>query len=166
MERALIAAIIVVLAIAIATALQRRRRPAAPVRTTAQLPAQLDRADFEGADHPWLVVVFSSETCSVCASVLAKAQVLASRDVAVQEVSFQRHRNLQERYRIDSVPSVVIADRDGAVHFGRVGPITATDLWAAIAEVRDPGSVDVTGGCADHGARNDADGHPIGPEAD
>lgn len=165
MERALIAAIIVVLAIAVATALQRRRRPAAPMRTTAQLPAQLDRADFGGADRPWLVVVFTSETCGVCASVLAKAQVLASDDVAVQEVSFQHHRSLQERYRIDSVPALVIADHDGVVHFGRVGPITATDLWAAIAEVRDPGSVDFTGGCADHGAPVVADGDSAGPES-
>jgi thioredoxin-related protein len=147
MERLVVAAVIVVVAVAVATAVRRRRGPDAPVRTTAQLPAQLDRADFDRPDRSWLVVVFTSESCSVCASVLAKAQVLTSEQVAVQDVSFQRHRSLQERYRVDSVPSLVIADRDGRVHFARVGPITATDLWAAIAEVRSPGSVDTSGGC-------------------
>ncbi len=143
----MVAAVIVVVAVVVAAALRRRRGPDAPLRTTAQLPAQLDRSDFERPERPWLVVVFTSESCSVCASVLAKARVLISEEVAVQDVSFERHRSLQERYRIDSVPSLVIADRDGRVQFARVGPITATDLWAAIAEVRTPGSVDTSGGC-------------------
>jgi hypothetical protein len=34
-----------------------------------------------------------------------------------------------------------VADAEGAVRASFVGPATATDLWAAVAELRDPGSV-------------------------
>jgi len=34
------------------------------------------------------------------------------------------------------VPIVVIADLDGVVRKSFVGPMSATDLWAAVAEAR------------------------------
>jgi hypothetical protein len=64
--------------------------------------------------------------------------VLASREVAVQEVEYVRDRNLHDRYRIDAVPTLVIADAAGVVHYGHLGPVSATDLWAAMARCRDP----------------------------
>jgi hypothetical protein len=33
---------------------------------------------------------------------------------------------------------VLIADVNGVVQWARVGPTSATDLWAALARVRDP----------------------------
>jgi len=71
-----------------------------------------------------------------------KADVLRSSDVTVQNVSFQARQDLHQRYAIDAVPSLVIADSDGVVHASFVGPVTATDLWAVMAECREPGSVD------------------------
>ena len=47
-------------------------------------------------------------------------------------------RNLHKQYAIDSVPTTVIADNLGVVQYGVLGPITATDLWAAMARCRDP----------------------------
>jgi hypothetical protein len=47
---------------------------------------------------------------------------------------------LHQKYKVDAVPIAVIADRDGVVRASFVGPMSATDLWAAVAEVRDPGS--------------------------
>jgi hypothetical protein len=41
----------------------------------------------------------------------------------------------------------VIADANGVVVKSFLGPMTATDLWAAVAEARDPGSTPVGGGC-------------------
>jgi hypothetical protein len=38
------------------------------------------------------------------------------------------------------VPLVLIAGDDGVVRRHFVGPVTATDLWAAVAEAREPGS--------------------------
>jgi malic enzyme len=84
------------------------------------------------------VVVFTSATCDTCADVARKATVLASSQVVVQEVEFARDRALHDRYRIDAVPTLVIADSRGVVGFGHLGPISATDVWAAMARCRDP----------------------------
>ncbi len=47
---------------------------------------------------------------------------------------------LHRKYHIDAVPIVVVADRLGVVRASFVGPMSATDLWAAVAEARHPGS--------------------------
>lgn len=137
MQRLLIALAIVVIAAAVAALLQRRRPTAAPTQPLGQAPAQLDRADFPRPDAPWLVAVFSSATCASCADVVRKAEVLASDDVAVADIEYGRDRALHQRYRIDAVPIVVVADGEGVVHRQFVGPVTATDLWAAVAWTRD-----------------------------
>ena len=58
----------------------------------------------------------------------------------MQDVEFTASRRLHERYGIDAVPMVVVADADGVVRASFIGPMSATDLWAAVAEVRNPGS--------------------------
>lgn len=118
----------------------RRRRPAAPTQPRMQVPSQIDRADFDGADKAWLVAVFSSASCHTCADVVAKARALASRDVEVHDVEYTAAREIHKRYDIDAVPTVLIADGDGVVRASFMGPVTATDLWAAVAECREPGS--------------------------
>lgn len=127
----------------------RRREPDAPTApTTYPVPAQLDRDDFDRPDAPWLVAVFSSATCLACVDTWEKASVLGSDEVAVQEVEVGARRDLHERYRVEGVPMVVIADVDGVVRASFLGPLTATDLWATVAELRSPGTVPE--GC-DHG---------------
>lgn len=147
MERLVIAAVIVVVVGAFAVLARRRRTPDAPTQRRFEAPTQLDRSDFERPDAPWLVAVFSSATCDVCRSVLDKAVVLASDDVAVEEIEFTAARPLHERYSIDAVPTLVVADADGVVRATFLGPMTATDLWAAVAEARDPGSTPSGGAC-------------------
>ena len=139
MERLLIAAVLVVVAVVVARLIDRRR-PAPPTQPRWTAPAQLDRDDFEGADRPWLVVVFTSATCDSCRDATAKAQVLASADVAVQDVSWQERKDLHDRYAVTVAPTIVMAGPDGVVRASFVGPTTATDLWAALAEARDPGA--------------------------
>ena len=136
MERVVIAALIVVGAVAVAIVL-RRRRPDAPTQPAASVPVQVDRADFARPDAAWLVVVFTSTTCHTCADVAAKAAVLASDEVAVTEVEYGAARDLHRRYRIDSVPLVLVADAAGVVRRHVLGPVTATDLWAAVAAARE-----------------------------
>ena len=140
MERLIIALIVVAIAAVIAEVLRRRRVADPPTQAHHDLPSQLDRADFEGAQ--WLVAVFTSDTCSSCADVKRKAEVLSASGVTVQNVSFQARQDLHQRYGIDAVPSLLIADSEGVVHASFVGPVTATDLWAVMAECREPGSVD------------------------
>lgn len=139
MERLLIAAALVVVALVVAQVLQRRR-PEAPTQGRYRTPTQLDRADFEGADRPWLVVVFTSSACASCETAVAKAGALASPTVAFQDVPYQARKDLHERYGIDAVPTILAVDPDGVVQASFVGTPSATDLWAAVAEARVPGS--------------------------
>ena len=140
MERLITAWVLAGVVVAIAAVAQRRRRPADPVRTGYAVPQQLVRAEFARPDAPWLVAVFTSATCSTCAGVWERAQHLESGAVAVQEVELSADPTLHERYRIEAVPTTVIADGDGTVRRHFLGPVTATDLWAAVAEAREPGS--------------------------
>ena len=145
MERLLLALAVVAVAAVVAQLVRSRRPSDPPTQRRASTPSQLDRSDFEGAG--WLLTVFTSDTCSTCADVVAKAEVLRSEQVAVQTVSFQARKDLHERYDIDVVPMALVADADGVVHRGFIGPVTATDLWAAVAEAREPGSIP-SGGCS------------------
>ena len=127
-----------------------RRRPDAPTQPPAvyEAPAQLDRSDFAGEDREWLVAVFTSATCNTCAETLARASVLGSDSVAVCEAEVSEHPELHERYRIEAVPIVAIADQEGVVRRSFVGPVSATHLWGAVAEVREPGSIPQS--CEEH----------------
>jgi hypothetical protein len=139
-ERVLIAAVLVVVAVAAALLLERRR-PAPPTQPrTWAVPTQLDRDDFAGAGKPWLVAVFTSATCDSCAKVVPKAAALESPSVAVTEVPYQSRKDLHQRYGVEIVPTLVVADPEGVVKASFVGVPSATDLWAAVAEARDPGS--------------------------
>lgn len=139
MERVLLAFGLIIVAVAVAGLLQRRR-PEAPTQPSRRVPIQLDRTDFDGADRAWLVAVFTSSTCDSCTRATAKAEVLASEKVAYAEVSYQARRDLHTRYTIDTVPTIVVADEEGVVRASFVGVPTATDLWAAVAEARSPGT--------------------------
>lgn len=145
MGRLVLAVVLVAVVAVVAEVVRRRRAADPPTQAKGEIPSQLDRSDFDG--DGWLVAVFTSATCSTCADVVRKADVLASDDVSVFTATFQEHRSLHERYEIDAVPCLVIADADGIVHAGFLGPVTATDLWAAMANAREPGSID--GGACD-----------------
>lgn len=139
MERIVVALVLVAVAVVVAIVVDRRR-PDAPTQPTWTVPRQLDRADFTRPDAPFLVAVFTSARCDSCRGTIEKAAVLACDDVAVDDVEVTARRDVHERYGIDAVPTVVIVDADGVVQASFVGPPTATDLWAAVAEVRYPGS--------------------------
>lgn len=137
MERLLLVAALAGAALLVAWLVQRRQRTDAPVRTGYSVPAQLDRADFDRPDAPWLVAVFTSATCGTCAGVWERAQHLGSAEVVVQEAEYAARRDLHDRYRIEAVPTVLVADAEGVVVRSFVGPVTSTDLWAAVAYARE-----------------------------
>jgi hypothetical protein len=118
----------------------RRRAPEGPPRDAYPVPRQVARRDFVRSDAPWLVAYFSSESCASCQGLGPKVAILESDDVATCELSFETRRDLHERYRIDAIPMILVVDADGVVRRAFVGATTATDLWAAIAEARAPGS--------------------------
>lgn len=155
MERVVVALVLAMVVVAVAIVAQRRRPDAPTTPASYEAPAQLDRDDFARPSAPWLVAVFTSATCSTCAEVWAKASILESAEVAVQQIEAVEHAELHRRYRVEAVPIVAIADLDGVVVSSFLGPVSATHLWAALAEAREPGSVPP--GCGgDHG-----DGAPL-----
>lgn len=148
MDRLLLVLALAVAAVAVAALVQRRRPdpPTAALREYSA-PSQLDRADFDHPERPWLVAVFTSASCGTCATVTGAAAALASDQVAVQDVEVGERGDLHERYRVEAVPITVIADADGVVVRSFMGPVSATHLWAAVAEAREPGSTPP--GCGD-----------------
>jgi hypothetical protein len=137
--RLIVAAVLVVAAALVAWRLRAQAAPD-PVRAPGEVPRQLHRADFPRADAPWLVVLFSSAACESCELMAAKVKVLDCDEVAVCDVEFGAAREIHERYAIDSVPLVVVVDHEGVTRSAFLGPTSATDLWAALAELRRPGS--------------------------
>ena len=145
MDRLILAAALVAAAVVVAAVL-RRRRPEPPTQTRWAVPQQLDRRDFASPDAPFLVVVFTSQTCASCSRATAKAAPLASGQVGYQEVTYQDHRDLHDRYGVEAVPTTVVADADGVVRATFVGVPETAELWATVARVREPGSGDPPAG--------------------
>ncbi len=163
MTRLLIAAAVLAVVVATDRVIGARRRVDEPTHDDRwSVPTQIDRADFDRPETPWLVAVFSSATCDACASMVAKARVLATDAVVVQEIEFVRDKALHERYSIDAVPTTIVVDQQGVVRDSFLGPVSATDLWAAVAGVRDPSSRPVER-CQRHDANEAPD--PEGSDA-
>ena len=138
-----LAVLVVLVAVAVAMALVLARRGGAePARAQSwAVPTLVRREDFERPEAPWLVLLFSSSTCLACQGTWEKVTALESEAVAVQRVDAIEGKDLHDRYGIDAVPMTLVVDAAGGVRRDFVGPPTATDLWAALAELREPGSV-------------------------
>jgi hypothetical protein len=134
-SRIVIGLALIPVAVVVALVLQRRR-PQPPTQNRWAVPSQLDRNDFDRPDAPWLVAVFTSATCASCEEALAKAAVLAGRDVACQDVCYQTRPDLHQRYAIETVPMIVVADAEGVVKASFLGTPPAADLWASVADAR------------------------------
>jgi hypothetical protein len=141
-ERLVVAAGLVALVALVALVVSRRRGPDAPSQPRRwPVPAQLDRADFADGGVPWLAVLFTSATCQSCERLERMVLPLASSQLAVTVLPWQEHKAVHERYGIEAVPCFVLADDEGVVRYSALGSdVTATDLWAGVAEARTPGS--------------------------
>jgi hypothetical protein len=140
-ERVAIAAAILVVVLVIAFLLRRRApAPPPPPRDAYPVPRQLDRGDFPRPDAPWLVALFSSTNCDSCRGLPQKIAVLESTSVVTCEIEAAERGDLHRRYEISAIPMTIVADADGVVCRAFVGAFTATDLWAAVADAREPGT--------------------------
>ena len=136
MIRFVIVGVVVVIAL-LANLWQRKRQVDAPTQGATEVPSQIDRSDFVRPDAPWVVLAFTSATCQTCSDIERKVRVLETNSVAIQILEYTAQRELHERYKIDAVPTVLMADAKGVVQANFLGPVSATDLWAALARVRD-----------------------------
>jgi hypothetical protein len=134
-SRLLVALIVVAAAIVVARLLERRR-PAPPTRGAYPVPAQLDRLDFPRPDAPWLFVLFSSRTCDSCGPMVSRVCSLESEAVATVQVEAKADKALHDRYRIEGVPMVVLADTDGVVRAGFVGSVDTWELEEALVKAQ------------------------------
>jgi hypothetical protein len=137
MMQAVLVVVVGSVAVAVAALLRRRDADAPDQGPSWAVPTQLDRADFIRPEAPWLVAVFTSATCLSCSETWQKVEILDSADVAVQEAEAVERADLHARYHIDAVPMVLVADATGAVVRSFLGPPSTSDLWAAVADVRD-----------------------------
>ena len=128
-------------AIGVAAVIRRRTAPEPERGPSYEAPTLVDRRHFDRPDAPWLVVEFSSSTCLACQGTWEKVALLESDQVAVQDVDAVERKDLHDRYGIEAVPMTLVVDAVGAVQRSFVGPPSAADLWAAVAEAREPGSV-------------------------
>ena len=136
MSRLVIVGVVVVVALLISL-WQRKRHVDAPTQGAGEVPSQVDRADFVRPEAPWLVLAFTSATCQTCSDIERKVRVLETNNVAIQILEYTAERVLHARYKIDAVPTVLMADSNGVVQANFLAPVSATDLWAALARVRD-----------------------------
>ena len=133
-----LAIVVVIVAVTIGVAIASRRAGggAAPTPSGFTVPARVARDDFEHPTRLWLVAVFTSETCASCAGVVERAAPLDSPEVAVAAITVQEHGETHSKYRIDGVPTTIIADADGTVVDSFLGPVQTIELWDAVAAAR------------------------------
>lgn len=136
-ERVLLVLALVAGAVVVAAAIRARTRTDPPTRAAWTVPDHLSRSELARPEAPWLVAVFSSETCLACRGTWDKARLLESDEVAVQEIEATADADLHRRYGIDAVPLVLVAGPDGDVAASFLGEPSAADLWAAVAAARD-----------------------------
>ena len=107
-------------AFSIAT-LANRRAPDRPSVPKSILPYQLDRSDFNDSEVEWIFVLFTSDTCDACISVLNQVSKISLPNVAVQNIDYAAQKSLHVRYEIDAVPILLLADRKGIVQWSFAG---------------------------------------------
>jgi len=99
------------------------------------IPGHLSREDFGFLDEPWLVVIFSSESCETCKPVVTKGMKLASLGIAIEEVAAETNKDLHEKYDIDAVPMLLLVDKFGVVRSSHLGSINFDEVKKSIETV-------------------------------
>ncbi|HET8929661.1 MAG TPA: thioredoxin family protein [Acidimicrobiales bacterium] len=125
-----VAAAIVIAGIGVAAVIRRRDAGQMAQGRRWSVPAQLERRDFADPEADRLVVVFSSDTCDVCAQTWQQVNELVTpaSGTAVDRVSYQDRSDLHDRYGIAAVPTLLVADGEGVVQRSFVGPPDAAEL--------------------------------------
>jgi hypothetical protein len=110
---------------------------AADAPTTPQFaaPQQLDRSDFDHPELDWLLVLFSSETCLSCHEAREALTPIRFDRVAVQDLPVETSRAIHDRYSVDAVPIMVLADTDGVVRWSYLGAPPAEALRDILVDI-------------------------------
>ena len=96
------------------------------------IPGHLNREDFGFLSEPWLVVIFSSDSCETCKPVVAESMKLSSLGIAVQEIALETNKDLHKKYDIDAVPMLLLVDKFGVVRSSHLGPANFDEVKKSI----------------------------------
>ena len=99
------------------------------------IPGHLNREDFGFLNEPWLVVIFSSDSCETCKPVVAESMKLSSLGIAIQEIALETNKDLHEKYDIDAVPMLLLVDKFGVVRSSHLGPTNSEEVRNSIKTV-------------------------------
>ena len=117
------------------SALANRRMPDRPSVPKSILPYQLDRLDFNEPDAEWIFVLFTSETCDACVSVINEVSKISLPNVVVQNIDYASKKSLHVRYENDAVPILLLADRKGIVRWSFAGVPPSIALSEALVNL-------------------------------
>ena len=104
------------------SSLANKRRPDGPSVPRSVLPHQLDRADFLDPNCEWALLLFTSDSCEACEIASSQVSKVSQSNLMVQSIEFPEMEVLHKKYAIHSVPSLLLADREGVV------PVSYTHL--------------------------------------
>lgn len=119
------------LAIGAAYLLQRRRSDP-PSSPSYRAIAEVDRSEFVQPEARLLVAMFGSTTCNTCPQVWETISKIDQSDIARERIDVQTDAERHKRYRIDGVPTTIVANHDGTVRKTMFGPITFAELDALL----------------------------------
>ena len=131
MDRLIIAAVLVALAVVVAYILDRRR-PDAPFSVLRGAVPTRVRPQDVGLEPAPAIVVFTEASCQSCQGAIQVVRGPAGAGLPVADIEFGVDRSLHERYEIDTVPATVVVDADGVVHGGWTGKVDVGELAQAL----------------------------------
>ncbi len=119
-----------IVAVIVAVVMQRRRTEP-PSSPSYRAISEIDRSEFAHPGEPVLIVMFGSLTCNTCPTVW---ETIESIGVPAERVDVQDDPERHRRYRIDGVPTTVIANSSGVVAKTFFGPLSKNQLQEALSQ--------------------------------
>lgn len=129
-------AVVAVIAL-VTTVVSRRFAPPArqfvPPPSTFGVPAQMSLEDISPQFRPWVLVLFTSQTCEGCLRARSLAQTIRSEGLEIKFIDSSEQPGLFEKYSIEGVPLFVLCDESGLVCGHMFG--SSSELFEMIAGV-------------------------------
>ncbi len=100
------------------------------------IPDVVSASDFGIPEGQWMLLVFSSEKCATCAVVVEAVSRIDMPGLAVEVIGIERMPELHADYRIDAVPTTIVADPTGSVRKSFLGPVDLPMIRLAVSAAR------------------------------
>jgi len=118
------------------TATSGRRARGHDTEPEHHIPDVVSASDFGIPEGQWMLLVFSSEKCATCAVVVEAVSRIDMPGLAVEVIEIERMPELHAEYRIDAVPTTIVADPTGSVCKSFLGPVDLPIIELAVSAAR------------------------------